>query len=289
MNKTWQFHKSGHNFNIIIKGVNANGIDAEIQIDGDKTVKIDEIQGNLIKFKGYVRVEDTSYLGVRFNDFEGQEGQFAELTSYYDLLKEKQKELHDTEYNAILSGEKSLDYHYEEGEHCSGDVVYGISAEVVRDLHCGRYIDGFGTVIDHKFQNADISVMKRHYEEWRKQQAAIKAERESKIKAFEEEKSKLLEGVNWDIEKHSLRDEGGSTKCYVHINFKPFPHTPLGMWGKGLFLQKNKNYLILLLSPEKFVILNMREHKLMKSAERMDTDASKRTGRDDIHKSKTVS
>lgn len=48
MNKTWQFHKSGHNFNIIIKGVNANRIDAEIQIDGDKTVKIDEIQGNLI-------------------------------------------------------------------------------------------------------------------------------------------------------------------------------------------------------------------------------------------------
>lgn len=243
MNKTWQFHKSGHNFNIIIKGVNANRIDAEIQIDGDKTVKIDEIQGNLIKFKGYVHVEDTSYLGVRFNDFEGQEGQFAELTSYYDLLKEKQKELHDTEYNAILSGEKSLDYHYEEGEHCSGDVVYGISAEVVRDLHCGRYIDGFGTVIDHEFQNADISVMKRHYEEWRKQQAAIKAERESKIKAFEEEKSKLLEGVNWDIEKHSLRDEGGSTKCYVHINFKPGNHTPLGMWGKGLFLQKIKNIL----------------------------------------------
>ena len=53
--------------------------------------------------------------------------------------------------------------------------------------------------------------------------------------------------------------------------------------------QKNKKYLILLLSPEKFVILNMREHKLMKSAERRDTDASKRTGRDDIHKSKTVS
>lgn len=65
--------------------------------------------------------------------------------------------------------------------------------------------------------------------------------------------------------------------------------TPLGMWRKGLFLQKNKKYLILLLSPEKFVILNMREHKLIKSAERRDTDASKRTGRDDIHKSKTVS
>ena len=74
-----------------------------------------------------------------------------------------------------------------------------------------------------------------------------------------------------------------------HINFKPGNHTPLGMWRKGLFLQKNKKYLILLLSPEKFVILNMREHKLMKSAERRDTDASKRTGRDDIHKSKTVS
>jgi len=80
----------------------------------------------------------------------------------------------------------------------------------------------------------------------------------------------------------------GHDPCF-HINFKPGNHTPLGMWRKGLFLQKNKKYLILLLSPEKFVILNMREHKLMKSAERRDTDASKRTGRDDIHKSKTVS
>ena len=78
-------------------------------------------------------------------------------------------------------------------------------------------------------------------------------------------------------------------KLLFHIYFKPGNHTPLGMWRKGLFLQINKKYLILLLSPEKFVILNMREHKLMKSAERRDTDASKRTGRDDIHKSKTVS
>ena len=64
----------------------------------------------------------------------------------------------------------------------------------------------------------------------------------------------------------------------LHINSKPGNHT----WvrgGKALFL----------LSSEKFVILNMREHKLMKSAERRDTDASKRTERDDIHKSKTVS
>lgn len=78
-------------------------------------------------------------------------------------------------------------------------------------------------------------------------------------------------------------------KCFFHINFKPGNHT-LGYVKEGLFfLQKNKKYLILLLSPEKFVILNMREHKLMKSAERRDTNASKRTGRDDIHKSKTVS
>lgn len=216
MNKTWQLHKSGHNFKITIKGVNANEIDAEIQIDDDKTVKIDELQGDLIKFKSYVRIEDTSYLGVRFNDFEGQEEKYAELFNYYNSLKDKQKELHDAEYNAILSGEKPLDYHHEEGEYCSGDVVYGISAEVVRDLHCGRYIDGFGTVVDYELQGSDISVMKKHYEEWSKQQAAIKAERERKIKEFEEEKAQMLKGVQWDIEEHSLCDEGGSTKCYVH-------------------------------------------------------------------------
>lgn len=216
MSKSWHLHKSDHKFDITINGVNVNEIDADIKIDGDKTVKIDEIQGNLIKFKRYVRIADTSYLGVRFNDFEGQEEKFAELTSYYNSLKEKQKELHDAEYNAILSGEKPLDYHHEEGEYCSGDVVYGISAEVVRDLHCGRYIDSFGTVIDHEFQGADISVMKRHYEEWKKKQEAIKAERERKIKEFEEEKAKMLEGVQWDIKEHSLCDEGGKTKYYIH-------------------------------------------------------------------------
>lgn len=98
-------------------------------------------------------------------------------------------------------------------------------------------------------------------------------------------KLRFAEGIlpGWDIEERNV-----CTK-EVHIYFKPGNHTPLGMWRKGLFLQINKKYLILLLSPEKFVILNMREHKLMKSAERRDTDASKRTGRDDIHKSKTVS
>lgn len=125
MIKSWHLHKSDHKFDITINGVNANGIDAEIQIDNDKTVEIDEIKGNIIKFKWYVRIADTSYLGVRFNDFEGQEEKFAELTNYYNSLKDKQKELHDAEYNAILSGKKPLDYHHEEGEHCSGDVVYG--------------------------------------------------------------------------------------------------------------------------------------------------------------------
>lgn len=216
MIKSWHLHKSDHKFDITINGVNANGIDAEIQIDNDKTVEIDEIKGNIIKFKWYVRIADTSYLGVRFNDFEGQEEKFAELTNYYNSLKDKQKELHDAEYNAILSGKKTLDYYHEEGEHCSGDVVYGISAEVVRDLHCGRYIDGFGTVIDYELQGSDISVMKKHYEEWSKQQAAIKAERERKIKEFEEEKAKMLKGVQWDIEEHSLCDEGGNTKYYIH-------------------------------------------------------------------------
>ena len=91
MSKTWHLHKSGHKFDITINGVNVNEIDADIKIDGDKTVKIDEIQGNLIKFKRYVRIADTSYLGVRFNDFEGQEEKFVELTSYYNSLKENRK------------------------------------------------------------------------------------------------------------------------------------------------------------------------------------------------------
>lgn len=123
MSKSWHLHKSGHIFDITFKGVNVNGVDAEIQIDGEITGEIDEIQENIIKFKRYVHIADTSYLGVRFNDFEGQEEKLAELTDYYNSLKEKQKELHDAEYNAILSGEKPLDYHHEEGEYCSGDVV----------------------------------------------------------------------------------------------------------------------------------------------------------------------
>lgn len=79
------------------------------------------------------------------------------------------------------------------------------------------------------------------------------------------------------------------TFCVFIFILSPETTHPWVCGGRAFFLQKNKKYLILLLSPEKFVILNMREHKLMKSAERRDTDASKRTGRDDIHKSKTVS
>ena len=90
MIKSWHLHKSDHKFDITINDVDANGIDAEIQIDNDKTVEIDEIKGNIIKFKWYVRIADTSYLGVRFNDFEGQEEKFAELTNYYNSLKDKQ-------------------------------------------------------------------------------------------------------------------------------------------------------------------------------------------------------
>ena len=79
------------------------------------------------------------------------------------------------------------------------------------------------------------------------------------------------------------------TFCVFIFILSPETTHPWVCGGRAFFLQINKKYLILLLSPEKFVILNMREHKLMKSAERRDTDASKRTGRDDIHKSKTVS
>lgn len=93
------------------------------------------------------------------------------------------------------------------------------------------------------------------------------------------------------IEVMSENDEQNCQKAcqYFILILSPETTHPWVCGGRAFFLQKNKKYLILLLSPEKFVILNMREHKLMKSAERRDTDASKRTGRDDIHKSKTVS
>lgn len=104
-----------------------------------------------------------------------------------------------------------------------------------------------------------------------------------------------IKGIYWpdrplDIIKNVLlpKERQVETNKFILI-LSPETTHPWVCGGRAFFLQKNKKYLILLLSPEKFVILNMREHKLMKSAERRDTDASKRTGRDDIHKSKTVS
>ena len=104
-----------------------------------------------------------------------------------------------------------------------------------------------------------------------------------------------IKGIYWpdrplDIIKNVLlpKERQVETNKFILI-LSPETTHPWVCGGRAFFLQENKKYLILLLSPEKFVILNMREHKLMKSAERRDTDASKRTGRDDIHKSKTVS
>lgn len=74
-----------------------------------------------------------------------------------------------------------------------------------------------------------------------------------------------------------------------HINFKPGNHTPLGMWRKGSFFYKKiKKSLIFLLSSEKFSILNTVKQRLIRSAERRRTDASKRTGCKDSYKGKTV-
>ena len=87
--------------------------------------------------------------------------------------------------------------------------------------------------------------------------------------------------------KHAVKEHVWTGK--VHINFKPGNHTPLGMWRKGSFFYKKiKNSLIFLLSSEKFSILNTVKQRLIRSAERRRTDASKRTGCKDSYKGKTV-
>lgn len=124
----------------------------------------------------------------------------------------------------------------EDGEYFSGNVVCGINTEIIRDLHCGYYLSGVGTVIDYEFNGADIDKMKRHFAEWTEKQNKIKAEKEAKEKAYEEEKKKMLEGVTWDIQKHTTIDEDGKVPYYTHtitINGQTFEFAERNIFDFG--------------------------------------------------------
>lgn len=190
-----------------------------LQIDNEKPFKAKSIENNAVAFYGKHPLSiggETKYIdGINLDHL----GNYNEIKKYYDHIIEKlvadEKKARDREFNAILSGDKPLDIVFNDGEYFSGHIVYGVSADVVRFLHCGHQMcDGY--VLDKEFEDGDIEKMKAHYENWK-----IQCEKEREKKTLEEEKynrekEKFLEGINWETQECKIEDEGGITIKYIH-------------------------------------------------------------------------
>ena len=166
--KKWCFAKKEHNFVLTIED---NG-KVLLQIDKEKPFKAKSIENSAVVFYGKHPLStdgETKYIdGINLDHLCN----YNEIKEYYDHIIEKivadEKAAHDREFNAILSGDKPLDIVFNDGEYFSGHIVYGVSADVVRFLHCGHQMcDGY--VLDKEFEDGNIERMKAHYENWKTQ------------------------------------------------------------------------------------------------------------------------
>jgi len=166
-----------------------------------------------------------------------------DILEYYNNLKkdiqEKEKRRHDEEYKDLMSGKKPLSISYHDGEYLQGYTAYGIDAEVIHDLYCGRYVDGWGFHVNKEFEDGDIEKMKAHFQEvdQKRKESEEKVKREKS--QHEEEKTKMLDGVQWDIKEHVITDEGGKTYEFYHeliINGKTYKFCERNVFDFGLVI-----------------------------------------------------
>lgn len=155
-----------------------------------------------ININGIERVLD----GVKLDQLR------EEIEEYYNRTA---KENYDREFNAILNGEQKLKITYQEGEYLSGYSAYGIDADVIKKLYCGKDIEGWGFCVDDEFKDGNIEKMKSHSQTIiDKKNYKLQKEKEAK-----EEKEKDIEGVIWDTKETTEIDEGGKTLSYRHTIF----------------------------------------------------------------------
>lgn len=225
MTKIWTFYKKGFKMDLSIDMLDFD-VKATLTLNDTKTVEINDIVdkngSNTLLFKRPEIIDfndgiKRKFIGIVLVNFDQPFSQSDEIKEYFSELqkqaKEHKKEIHDTEYNALMSGQKPLDIRFHDGEHWSGMEAFGISAEVVSDLHCGRYLDGIGYVVDPEFADGDIGKMKLHFQEYsakQKEKENLKKELEAKLA---KEKADALAGIDWHMTEEMSNVDG---KIYIH-------------------------------------------------------------------------
>ena len=241
MGKSWEITGNGNSIHITIGDVNAYQVQTSVVANGTEKTAIQNIESGVLFFRDDIAIQ---YQGqeqiVRGIKLDTAATNIQEMIDYYDSCKQLKQSMYDQEYKDILDGKKPLDYRYVEGEYCSGNIVFGISEKVARDLHCAHYISGFGTVIDSRFSPPDITAMKQYYQEWSAKQAEKEAKKQAEIEAYEREKALALDGVAWDIKEREWTDEGGPTKLYIHtitVNGKTYQLQEQNLFDVGRLIK----------------------------------------------------
>lgn len=225
MAKIWTFYKNGCKMDLSMDLSDFN-VTAVLTLNDTQSVDIKDVidkngaNGLLFRSPKIIDFGDgekRKIIGIILADFDYPFSQSDEIKEHFFKLqkqvKEHKKEIHDTEYDALMSGQKPLDIRYHDGNNWSGMEAFGVSAEVILDLHCGRYIDGIGNIVDPKFADGDIEKMKLHFQEYtakQKEKEDLKKEMEAKL---EKEKAEALAGIDWHTTERSSSADG---KFYVH-------------------------------------------------------------------------
>ena len=223
--KTWIFYKKGYKMELSIDLLDFD-VKATLTLNDTKTVEIndivDENGSNALLFKRpeIIDFDDgikRKVAGIVLANFDQPFSQSDEIKEYFSKLqkqaKEHKKETHDTEYDALMSGQKPLDIRFHDGEHWSGMEAFGVSAEIISDLHCGRYLDGIVYIVDPEFADGDIGKMKLHFQEYsakQKEKENLKKELEAKLA---KEKADALVGIDWHMTEEMSNVDG---KIYIH-------------------------------------------------------------------------
>lgn len=250
MAKTWTFYKNGCKMHLSIDMLNFN-VKATLKLNDSQQVDIKDVidkngsNGLLFRSPEFIDFGDgekRKIIGIILADFDRPFSQSDEIKEYFSKLqnqaKEHKKEIHDAEYDAIMSGQKPLDIKFHDGDNWSGMEAFGVSADVVLDLHCGRYLDGIGYIVDPEFADGDIGKMKLHFQEYtakQKEKENLKKELETK---FEKEKAEALAGIDWHTTERFSSADG---KFYVH---------ELSVNGKTyIFQERNVDSVGLVINP----------------------------------------
>lgn len=225
MAKTWTFYKNGCKMDLSMDLSDFN-VTAILTLNDTQSVDIKDVIDkngyNSLLFRSPEIIdfgdgEKRKIIGIILADFDKPFSQSDEIKEYFSKLqkqvKEHKKEIHDTEYDALMSGQKPLDIRYHDGNNWSGMKAFGVSVEVILDLHCGRYIDGIGNIVDPEFADGDIEKMKLHFQAYtakQKEREDLKKELKAKL---EKEKAGALAGIDWHTTERFSSADG---KFYVH-------------------------------------------------------------------------